>query len=240
MNGLINAVMERFKKIFSSVIVFTFVFVGLGIITSQKSLAQILILEPSTSSKPVGESFTVDLLIDTQGKPIVGSDAKILYDATTMEVVSVVKGDFFDVGASNFADPGKLYILGAFNEALKDSVGKGKMATITLKGKKVGSSQLGFVCSTQTNDSNIIDAASNDLIKCAGITDGTYTFTQGGTTGPTSTPQPTSAAGATSTPATTGTLTTTPTPPVSGLALPTIFSFGLGAVLTIIGLAIIF
>lgn len=213
------------------------IFLALFLFSFSAVNAQNMTLNPASVTKTVNEQFTVDLILDTQNKPIVGVDAKITYDPTIIEILGVTNGDFFDDGASNYSNSGTLYILGAFSQALRAETGTGKVATITLRGKKEGVDKLTFVCSTQTNDSNILDATSNDLIKCDGVKGGTYTFTSGS-----SGSEPTSTPGPTATPTTgSGTgRTPTPTPPVSGVSLPTIMSLGLGMLLTIIGIAVIF
>jgi hypothetical protein len=93
-------------------------------------------------------------------------------------------------------------------------------------------SQLKFVCSTQSTDSNILDnsATPKDIINCLGTKDGSYTFSGGAavTTVPTI---PTTA---------TTSATPSPEPPVTGFSLPTYLAFGLGAALMILGLVFIF
>ena len=77
-------------------------------------------------------------------------------------------------------------------------------------------------CSAQTTDSNIWDEATNDIIDCDSITNPDFTIVE-------------SSSGS----AATTTKTPTPTPPVSGITLPTVFGLGFGAILTVIGLALI-
>lgn len=195
-----------------------------------KAQAQTFSLSPSSATKPVGEEFTVDINIDTAGKAVAGADVKITFDPEILEIdqAKITEGSFFSDSASNVnAQTGTLYVAGYFREQFETKTGTGKVATVTLKGKKAGSSALAFVCTAQTNDSNILDASANDIINCSGISNGNYTI--GG-----------SSSGPTSTPASTGTATATPTPPVSGVGAPTIFALGAGALLTFIGLAFIF
>lgn len=229
---------------------FSFAFLFFGLIFAKSASAQVLILSPSAASKNVGENLSIDINIDTEGKAIAGADIKFTYDPTILQIVSVsnpktATGEVFDEGASNFSTSGTVYIVRAFSQALKTFGGdksdatldKGKVATITFKGKKAGTGTLAFVCSADTNDTNLIDVNSNDLAKCSRISNGTYTILEASgedngddgdeTASPTATPTPRSR-------------TPTTTPPVSGVALPTIMSFGLGAILTIIGLAVIF
>ena len=217
------------KKIKGTIILLGVFALGLGLARSVS--AQTFSLSPQSASKTVGEDFTVDLNIDTESKAVAGADVKITYDADTIEMVRVVNGDFFSEGANNIS-AGRLYVAGFFSEQFKTKTGTGKVATLTVKGKKAGSVQLIFVCTAQTNDSNILDASANDIANCSAIRNGTYTFSESSSSSPTSTPTPTPTGSSSYTP--------TPTPPVSGVALPTILSVGVGFLLTIIGLAVLF
>lgn len=197
--------------------------------------AQVLKLSPQTATKKVGEELAIDLSIDTAGKAAAGTDVKMTFDTDTIEIVSVApmkaakeSGGFFTEGAYNLSG-GNLYLAGFFSEQFKTDTGTGKMATIKIKGKKVGSGQLVFACTTQTNDTNILDAQAADIINCAGTQNGTYTFVADSGTSPTNTPVPASNAAS-----------PTSTVPVSGVAMPTMFAFGFGALMMMVGLVLLF
>lgn len=190
-------------------------------------VAQVLSLSPSTATKNTGVEFTVDLNIDTAGKAIAGTDVKLTFDPNILEVIKVERGDFFSDGAHNIGS-GTLYIAGFFPPQFETKTGTGKVATIYLKGKVDGASALIFVCTPQTTDTNILDASANDIVNCALMSNGNYTFSAGGGTQATSTPRPTSAQNPTA------------TPPTSGITLPTTFTLGVGMLLTILGIAIAF
>lgn len=199
--------------------------------------AQEFSLTPSTASNSVGQEFTVDLNIDTKSVAASSADVKLTFDTAILEVVSVADGTFFSDMAS-YIGAGKVYIGGFFQDQSATKTGVGKLATLTLKGKGNGTSQLAFVCSTSKDDSNIFDSAGNDIIKCTGIKDGSYTFT-GGSTLPTSTPTATTTATLTSKPTSTGTGSATMAPPQSGMFFPTILFGAAGVLLTIFGIALI-
>ncbi len=232
------------------------VFILLLFVFAQKTYAQVFILDPSAATKKVGEEFTVNLNIDTQGKTVASADVKLTFDSTILELVKVDKGDFFSDEA-DYIGTGTLYVGGFFREQYATKNGSGKLAIVTLKGKTVGSSPFSFTCSTQTNDSNIFDSTAKDLINCSGIQNGSYTIISGSspTATLTSTPTPTPTTGlgssptaipvSTSTPTPTpsssggGVSQPTPTPPATGVFSPAIF-FGAGGIfLTILGIALI-
>jgi len=189
--------------------------------------AQVLTLDPASATKKVGEEFTVALNIDTEGQDAAGADAKMTFDSAILELVKVENGDFFSDFASHIG-PGTLYATGFFKEQFGKKNGTGKMATLTLKGKNTGTTQLNFSCSTQTNDTNILSLAAADIARCAGVKGGSYVFAASDGGSPTATPTPLSS------------FSPTPTPPESGLILPTGLTLGAGLLLTVLGLVIIF
>lgn len=205
------------------------IFCLLFFISSTQALAQTFSLSPATASKSANLEFNVLLNIDTNGKKVTAADVKLSFDPLILQVVKITEGTFFTENSSNIYS-GTLYVGGSFVTISQTATGSGLLATITLKGKTSGISQLKFVCSTQSTDSNIFDNSATpvDIINCVGIKDGSYTFS-GGTA-------------VTVTPTTTATTSAIPSPepPVTGFSLPTYLAFGLGAALMVLGLAFIF
>jgi len=199
-------------------------------------VAQVITLNPATSSKSIGTEFSVDLNIDTAGKAVAGADVKLTFDPQILEIVSVDKGTFFTDGANNVSG-GNLYIAGFFPEQFETKTGVGKLATIKLKGKASGTASLNFICTSSTVDTNILDSSSNDIVLCSRMANGSYVFT-GGVGGPTSTPGPQLTGTPVPQPTVTPVITVTPTPPVSGITFPTYLSIGAGIILLIAGLVI--
>jgi hypothetical protein len=212
---------SKFKSAF-----FFFLLFGAALIAAPTAWGQTFSLIPATATKSADVEFDVDLNVDTGGRAVSAVDAKITFDSAVLQVVEVQEGTFFPEVAQNIY-AGTLYISGSFAQAGQSASGSGKLATITLKGKTADTSPLAFVCSTQSSDSNIFDTAAvpKDIISCSGTKSGSYTILGsavglGGGGEEEASP--------------------TPEPPVSGVALPTIFFLGLGALLTILGLAFVF
>lgn len=203
-----------------------------GMFLSKQAQAQFLLLEPQTLTKNVGETFTVDLKINTEGKAVAGTDVKINFDPEMLEVTGVTTGDFFSDSAKNIGS-NSLYIAGFFRAQYETKTGAGKVASLTLKGKKTGTTPLTFVCSLKTNDTNILDGSAADIINCASTPNGSYTF--GTVAGPTSTPAP----GPTNTPAPSNP-TATPTVPVTGSGTTTMALLVMGVVIIFGGAALAF
>jgi len=209
------------RRIFSFLVVVVLLNTYFLILNTKTVDAQVFSLNPQTAQVTVGDEFTVDINIDTQGAAVAGADVKLTFDPNVLEVTNVQAGDFFGDEADNVSS-GTLYVAGFFKEQFATKTGTGRVAQLTLKGKQEGTSTFTFVCSTQTNDCNILDASATDIIKCTTIQNGSYTFS--------------GAAAPTATPTVQG---PTATPPTAGFSAPTFFSLGLGVLLTIVGLAII-
>lgn len=222
-NYLLNK--RLFIEIFCLILIFM-------VFETKKTFAQVLSLSPNSGSKTINTEFSVDLNIDTKGLAVSGAEAKLTFDANKLEVVAVDKGTFFKDEAHNIGT-GVLYVAGLFPSQFETKTGSGKIATIVFKGKAAGAAQVNFVCSPQTNDSNILDASINDVINCPAIVQAEYNITgSGGAPAATVTPSPLIS------PTITPRITSVPTrtPPVSGNSLPTNFAFMAGGLLMILGI----
>jgi len=193
----------------------------------KEAKAQFLSLEPGTNQISAGEEFSVNVNLNTEEVAVAGADVKLTFNSNILEVTKVEKGDFFSGGGYNIGN-GVLYIAGFFSEKRETKAGIGKVATIYLKGKKGGSSALTFVCSSKTNDTNILDASANDIVDCNMTKNGSYVVI-GGNLQLTATPTTSSSFGQP-----TGSL------PESGNVPSTIIGLGLGLILTFLGFRMAF
>jgi len=207
------------------------VFAGVGFLLSAgKVSAQTFSFTPKTATVSADSQFTVTVGIDVGTKKTIGADLKITYDSTLLGVISVERGDFFSRGGLNLTS-GLIYASYGVDTTSVPKTGSGTYAVMTLKGKKAGTAVLTVNCSSQSTDSNIWDETNKDIINCTAIQNPGYTFT-GSVATPSATVAPSLAVATTA--------TATPTPPVSGITLPTFFSLGLGLVLTVLGLSLLF
>lgn len=213
---------------------FSLAFAFVSLAFPKAALGQVFSLSPSTATKSAGTEFTVDLLIDTEGKVVSGADIKMSFDSGVLQVVKVTGGNFFPEVSDNTYS-GTLYVGGVFTSESQYKSGTGKLATLTLKGKTSGTASLAFVCTSQPTDTNILDTSTppTDIVKCSSLKNATFTFTGSSTTTPTPT-VPASALGGDAG------ATPTPEPPVTGISLPTLFSVGFGLALVIFGVAFLF
>jgi len=216
----------KFKSFKIYTLVLSFTFLVLDFALAKTVAAQTFSLIPSTATKSADLEFTVDLNIDTGGKKVTAADVKMTFDPAILQVTKILDGTFFTATSHNIYT-GTLYVGGSFSDETQTTTGSGKLATLTLKGKTAGTSQLVFVCTTQTTDTNILDnsAIPNDIVNCAATKNGNYTITETAT----------GSAGLGG-----GAVTPTPVPPVTGVSLPTIMAFGFGAFLVFMGLVFIF
>lgn len=219
-------VIDRPRREEFFLVLFILFFVLAGKVNAQK-----LSLTPNSGSFTVGEIFTVELMIDTEGQEVVASDAKISFNNSQVELIGINRGDFFDE-VTNYAGESSILIGGFFNDQFKKKSGTGKIAAITFKGKTAATTSLSFVCSAgKFDESNIISDSGQDIIKCASLVNGSYTL-QGGSPQPTSTPPAPTPTSSNSTPP-----VATPTlePPRSGIVQATLLPALSGILMLLVG-----
>lgn len=207
----------------------------------------------------VGDSFNVNIMINTAGQEAINGDALINFENNKVSINSAVNGNFFTYfAATALGGTNNKYLVSSWEESIahakSTSVDK-LFATLTLTALAGPSTSLSFDCTPGTEaDSNINRASdSQDIINCDGLN--TLSLTIGGEgsvptntpsptpTGPTSTPVPTQTPAPTVTPVLTGTPVPTNTPlptvsvlPQAGIVETTLGLLTLGTILTIIGL----
>src|SRR3989344_1824210 len=124
--------------------------------------AATLKFDPSTISTKVGETFTLDVVVDAEDKQILGVDAVIEFNASILEVESITDGDFLEIGIKEFRQPGKIYIAGGGSSPGQSVTGKGTLATVQFKAKSAGSANVTYTCKTgETNESNISEKSTD-------------------------------------------------------------------------------
>jgi len=172
------------KKYFYFLIIFSF-FLILGLIKPNLIKAATLSLSPSSGSYTVGDTFEVQIILDTQGAETDGVDIHYLnYDPSLLEVQDADTGQ-----AGIQISPGTLYSNTPLNSV--DSVnglidfsqttaggstynGSGVLATITFKVLSQGTANVTFdFTSGETTDTNVASSGQDVLTSVA---DGNYTF----------------------------------------------------------------
>jgi hypothetical protein len=205
--------MKRYVKLFFILlIVFS---VGLFVAAGPVKAAASLSLSPASKSVAVGESFTVDVMLDTKGAETDAADAIILYDSAKLEATAASLGSLYtNKLEENTGVSGKV-ILRATSSVASDYSGSGTFATITFNALESGTANVSFEFeSGSTTDSNVASAGVDIL---SSVANGTYTITSGGiggTSDDTSTDS--------------GDSTTSPQLPETASVGPTIFVTGLG------------
>jgi hypothetical protein len=92
-----------------------------------------LMFEPSRVSVQKGESFTVDLVLDSGGLTVAGVGTRIRYDPAVLAVEKAQVGEIFDSYLDPEFDPqdGRVYISGVAGSPDKQFQGKGVFASVT-------------------------------------------------------------------------------------------------------------
>ena len=182
--------------------------------------AATLSLSPQSRIVTPGETFSVDVLIDTAGESVTMADVYFMHDNSLMEALTVTNGTFFP-DTYHLLTPGEPYLSGTLSKSGESFTGTGTVATITFKALKEGVDTLAFKCSPgKSADTNISRGSDGeDIVECSALVDGKYTISSSGTPG-----------------------SATPTPrslPEAGSVGNTLIAVGVGVLLTIIGIIVI-
>jgi len=160
--------------------------------------AATLEFDPLTSSVKAGETFSVDITINSGTEQIVSTDIYLKYDTSLISLQSVTAGDYFPVATNTpqTKPTHDLYIAGYIVNQGEYKTGSGTVATLVFKGLATGSTNITFVCdfaATETskvvkNDINATNSIDCSTIKPHVITIGAGTATST-TTSTTTLPQ---------------------------------------------------
>jgi len=191
-----------------------------------------LSFSPATQSVMVGDSFEVDVVLDTGGVETDGVDILISYDEMKLEAKNAALGDLFDNKINeDVSQPGKI-VLQAVSDVGSGFVGTGTVATLNFKAVAGGMAQVSFdMIGESTIDCNI-NSDGEDIL--ASVSNGSYTILPMGIGGVDD-----ATASGTPTPTSTGTLTPTPTVPETGFFEPTVIGLGLGAILIFVAFSLL-
>lgn len=160
------------------------------------AFAASLSLSPASTTKNVGDSFTVDIVLDTEGEAVSGATAIINYDKTKLAVVdgAAGSGDCKD-GVNIFSGPNLSQCIENTVSASTGQIvytsanlgaaytGRGIIGTITFSANSTGLASVSFVFNPNvTTNTSAVAAASGPTNLLETITDGSYTINAGGTT----------------------------------------------------------
>lgn len=191
-----------------------------------------LSFSPASESVTVGDSFEIDVILDTGGLSTDGVDLLISYDQLKLEAKNASLGDLYDNKINeDVSQPGKI-VLQTISDLGSSFVGTGTLATITFRPIAGGLAQVSFdMVGDSTTDSNV---NSNDEDILSSVSNGTYTILPMGIGGDSD-----ATASGTPTPTSTGTLTPTPTVPATAWFEPTIMGLGFGGLLIFVALSLL-
>ena len=163
------------------------------------AVASTVLSFPTEVNKRVGDSFAVNIQIDTGENQVSGADLEITFDPNVLECLSLSPGTFLVNPNSWYEridnDSGRIvYTLGSFDSRR----GSGVFASIDFRAKNAGTSPLRFEAGTSVAGIGENEALQETVSGTVIVSGGDVTPT------PTSTPTPS------------GTPTPTPTPPPGG------------------------
>lgn len=162
----------------------------------------LLKFNPNSGTYTNGGTFTVKIGVDSDIEQTMAIDVWSTFDATKLEIVSIVKSPTLADNYGLSADAANIdNANGKFSMSFYSSGGSaafeaktvsGDLATITFKAKAIGTANVNFTCAAGSSiDSNIFNVSTVDVINCGSNINGVYTITDGGggtTADPTATP----------------------------------------------------
>ena len=164
------------KKIISYLLTTFFLFI-LALTFPRLALAAKFSLNPLSKDINVGQELDINISLDTQDKEAKGVEAKLSFNKDLVEITrvnflgifpandqSINNSDGYVQISSNMESPGA-----SFN-------GNSNWATLTLKGKAKGSTELKFSCP----ESGIYDLDVSNLLDCSSLAAGSYTISEEG------------------------------------------------------------
>lgn len=183
------------KKILGSILIV------LVLLTAKPALAAgpMLKFVPSTGTYTNGNTFKVNIGVDSGTEKVQGVDVVATFDASKVEVVSIEALDNetfqFVMDKNIYNDTGKftLWFTAMSQGSYDATVITGDLATVTFRPKTTGTINVNYACTAgSTIDSNINNMSAVDVINCASNINGVYTITAGSdnTADPTATPVP--------------------------------------------------
>ena len=140
-------------------------------------------LNPETGTYEIGQTFSVDITLNTGGNETAGSDVIISYDNADLEVldedsgatgVQIKPGSLYTNYPQNIVSDGNIMFSGVIEPGNSGYNGTGTLATIRFKTLKESSeSQVNFVfLPGSTDDSNVASMTAEDLL--GSVTNGNY------------------------------------------------------------------
>ena len=161
--------------------------------------AATLNFDPTSINVKEGETFDVDVVVNTANAEVYGVDALFQYDPNLVEATVITNGTFLEINHKEIKEDGKVYIVGLVNSPGEAVQGEDVLATVSFKAKKAGTTSLTYVCEiNDTRESNVLEASTDspDLLECG--QNGKATIVIGGGTPSTATTPATSNTGSSS------------------------------------------
>ncbi len=143
---------------------------------------------PKTSTVKVGDTVTVDVVIDVGTKQVAATDIYVTYDSTIVSLQSVTGSDFFPL-VNNVPSANKVYISGFIANPGEYKTGSGKVATLIFKAVAEANATIDILCdvtATETSKINQSDINASNIIDCSAT--GEHVMTISASTGSGSAP----------------------------------------------------
>jgi len=164
-------------------------------VTATSANAASLSVTPATGNFTINQEFDVNIMLDTEGEEVTGTDVTLNYDATKLKVVTLTPGTIFGSYPIKSASAGVITFTGIITTGSQTGyTGSGTFGTVKFKVLQTGTTTLDFdFTKGAVADSNVVSTTSGqDLL--SSVTNASYILTptavgaESGTTTPTTEP----------------------------------------------------
>ena len=128
-----------------------------------------LSLLPSSTWVKMGQTFSVEIVLDTGKRKVDAADVFLEYDPQTLKVERVLTGDFFDQFPVVASESGRIQISALVSpqeEGPRTISGRGKVGVVVFKGVSPGEAVVRFSpdCLVATAGNNILEKTTGGSI----------------------------------------------------------------------------
>jgi hypothetical protein len=210
-----------------------------GILAAGVSLS----FSPASGSVIAGDTFDIEVVLETGGAKTDGVDLLISYDDLKLETKNAVLGDLYDNKINvDVSQPGKI-VLQAVSDAGSSFAGTGTLAVISFRAVAGGLAPVSFEMEAGSYLDCNVNYEGKDIL--TSVSNGAYTVFPQGAGGEekvlaqTTTGTPTPTTYGTPTPTTYLTPTPTGTLPATGFFEPTVMGAAFGGLLILVALSLL-
>ncbi len=156
------------KKIFQTTLFVLSFFLISALVFGRVNAASLKFDVPSISVA-AGDTFDLQVIVDSGGEEINSIDAYIKFDSSIVSAKSVAEGTFFPTVLNDISNQ-RIYVAGLVDDPASSKSGSGTVATLTFSALKNGTTTLTYDCDPSVNETSKVvksDIDATNIIVCS-------------------------------------------------------------------------